>query len=139
KIPKFDRRVQQAQFLGYSDQHSSLVALIRHLGTGFFSPQYHVVFDNKFETVYSAGADDEVVDAICKDIFENSRDCSRDWYVEPEYDDDGVLVYEPPPLDKVWESEPDQRRQKERLRRQCERNEELQRNNDQGHPHTFQG
>jgi hypothetical protein len=123
KIPKFNRRARQAQFLGFSDQHSSLVALVRHLGTGFVSPQYHVVFDNKFETVYSAGADDEVVDAICKDIFENSRD----WYVEPEYNEDGVLVYEPPPLDKVWLSEPEQRERKERLRRQRERNEELQR------------
>ena len=118
KIPKFNRRARQAQFLGFSDQHSSLVALVRHLGTGFVSPQYHVVFDNKFETVYSAGADDEVVDAICKDIFENSRD----WYVEPEYNEDGVLVYEPPPLDKVWLSEPEQRERKERLRRQRERN-----------------
>ncbi|KAL7553645.1 LOW QUALITY PROTEIN: hypothetical protein ACHAWF_016952, partial [Thalassiosira exigua] len=76
---------QQAQFLGFSDQHSFLVALIRQLGTGFVSPQQHVVFDNKFETVYSTGVDDEVVDAICKDLFENSRD----WYVEPEYNKDG--------------------------------------------------
>ncbi|KAL7523050.1 hypothetical protein ACHAWF_001188 [Thalassiosira exigua] len=60
------------QFLG-SDQHLSLVALVRHLGTSFVSPQYHVVFDNKFETVYSAGADDGVVDAIYKDIFESSH------------------------------------------------------------------
>ncbi|KAL7550558.1 hypothetical protein ACHAWF_013780 [Thalassiosira exigua] len=49
------------------------VALVCNLDTGFLGPQFHVIFDNKFETVYSAGAEDEVVDAICKDLFENSR------------------------------------------------------------------
>ncbi|KAL7549760.1 hypothetical protein ACHAWF_013025 [Thalassiosira exigua] len=120
-VPKFNRRAQQAQCLGFSDQHSSLLALVRHLGTSFVSPQYHVVFDNKLERVYSAGADDEVVDAIYKDLFENSRD----WYVKLEYNEDGMLVYEPPQLDTVWLSEPDQLEHKKRLREQCARNNGL--------------
>ena len=53
KLPKWNRRSRLGQFLGYSDVHSSLVANIRHLGTGFVSPTYHVVFDNLFETVFS--------------------------------------------------------------------------------------
>ena len=50
--------------LGISEEHSSLVAKVRHLSTGFVSPQYHIVFDDQFETVYSSGEDDGVVDAI---------------------------------------------------------------------------
>ena len=46
KIPKWDRRSRQGQFLGFSDEHSSLVATVRHITTGFVSPQFHVVFDD---------------------------------------------------------------------------------------------
>eukprot|EP00956_Cyclotella_meneghiniana_P030114 scaffold74968_cov57-Cyclotella_meneghiniana.AAC.5 len=47
KLPKWNRRARMGQFLGFSGQHSSTVAL-------------------------------------------------------EEYDEDGVLIYTPPPLDKVW-------------------------------------
>ena len=51
KIPKWNRRSRQGQFLGFSDEHSSLVANVRHLTTGHVSPQFHVVFDDHFHTV----------------------------------------------------------------------------------------
>ena len=34
-----------------SPLYASLVGLIRNLGTGYISPQFRVVYDNKFETV----------------------------------------------------------------------------------------
>ena len=64
KIPKWNKRSRLGQFLGYSDEHSSLVANVRHLTTGHVSPQYHVVFDDLFQTVFSSGKNDAVVDAI---------------------------------------------------------------------------
>ncbi|KAL7547417.1 hypothetical protein ACHAWF_016478, partial [Thalassiosira exigua] len=91
-----DQLRTHAQFLSFSDQHSSLKTLVRHLGTSFVSPQYHLVFKNKIETVYSAGAVDEVVNVICKDLFENNCD----WQVKPVHNEDGVLVYEPSLLNK---------------------------------------
>jgi hypothetical protein len=54
KIPKWNCRARQGQFLGFSDEHSLLVATVR-LTTGFVSPQFHVVFDDHFHTVYGDG------------------------------------------------------------------------------------
>ena len=123
KIPKWNRRSRLGQFLGFSEQHSSLVARVRNLETGFVSPQYHVVFDDRFETVFSSGEDDEVINALCEELFEDSRDV----YAEPEYNLDGDLVYEPPPLDEVWLTEPERRERKEKLRDQRIRREEIER------------
>jgi hypothetical protein len=39
------------QFLGFSKLHSSSVGLIRNLQTGHISPQYHVIYDQTFDTV----------------------------------------------------------------------------------------
>ena len=90
KLPKWNRRSQLGQFLGYSDVHSSLVANIRHLTTGYVSPQYHVVYDDLFQTVFSTGPTD-VVDAICKELF--SKSCEV--YATDEYDAEDNLVYRP--------------------------------------------
>ncbi|KAL7526088.1 hypothetical protein ACHAWF_001625, partial [Thalassiosira exigua] len=43
KFPKFNQRSRQTQFLGFSDQHSWLVAYMQNLNTGFVSPQYHFI------------------------------------------------------------------------------------------------
>jgi hypothetical protein len=55
KLPKWNRRAWVGQFLGYSDQHSSLVPNVRHLTTGFVSHQFHVMFDDLFDTVLRNG------------------------------------------------------------------------------------
>ena len=62
KLPKWSRRACMGQFLSFSREHSSLVAMVRNLHTGFISPQYHVVFDDKFETVYHDGKSSEELD-----------------------------------------------------------------------------
>jgi hypothetical protein len=63
KLPKWNCWSRLGQFLGYLDKHFSLVANVRHLKTGFISPQYHVVFDDLFESVFSSGPDDAVTQA----------------------------------------------------------------------------
>jgi hypothetical protein len=57
------------------------------------SPQYHIVFDDKFETVFHDGKTLEELDKICAELFVNSRE----WFVEEEYEEDGLLIYKPPP------------------------------------------
>jgi hypothetical protein len=42
KLPKWNRRAQMGQFVGFSDKHSSLVANVCHLSTNFISPQFHL-------------------------------------------------------------------------------------------------
>ena len=81
-------------------QMSILLSLLlfNHLKTGFVSPQYHVVFDDLFKTVFSSGADDALVDSICENLYGTS--CKI--YATNEYDAHNNLVYKPHPLDKVW-------------------------------------
>ena len=55
------------------------------------------MFDDLFETTVITGDNDPVVDNICNDLF----DSSRDWYAEEEFDPDGQLIYRPPPLAEV--------------------------------------
>ncbi|KAL7475684.1 hypothetical protein ACHAW6_001595 [Cyclotella cf. meneghiniana] len=56
---------------------------------------YHVIFDEQFQTVFSSGDNDAVVDEICNNLFEFNRDV----YTADEFDVNGNLVYCPPPLD----------------------------------------
>ncbi len=124
KLPKWNCWSRLGQFLGYSDEHSSLVANIRHLKTGFVSSQYHVVFDDLLKTVFSSGADDALVNSICKNLYGTS--CKT--YATNEYDPHDNLVYKPPPLDEVWlDTEGCQQSQIE-LQKQRKRNEELMHN-----------
>ena len=110
KIPKFDKRARCGQFLGFSPETSTLVGLVRHLVSGHISGQYHVVYDERFETVFGLGGEDDehlndLVDNIWSKLFsstdsEGGTTPHRDWYVTPEYDpEDGELVYDVPPLD----------------------------------------
>ena len=123
KIPKWNRRARMGQFLGFSREHSSTVALVRNLHTGHVSPQYHVVFDDRFETVFNDGKSSAELDKICEELFVNNRDC----YAEEEFDDDGILIYRPPPLDEVWLSEEERR---ERLKSLEEQRDRAQRRRD---------
>ncbi len=94
-----------------------MAANVRNLTTGYILPQFHLVFDDLFETVYGSGGDNDIYDDIYNQLFETDRD----WYVEEEFDVDGELIYSPPPLDDVWLSEPERRNKKERLACQRER------------------
>jgi hypothetical protein len=53
KILKWNPRARLGLFLGFSERHLSQVPLVLNVGTGKISPQYHVIFDDKFETVHS--------------------------------------------------------------------------------------
>ena len=109
KIPKWNCRSRLGQFLGFSDEHSSLVANVRNLSTSFVSPQYHVVFDDLFQTVFSSGDNDTVVDEICNNLCEFDRDV----YAEDEFDVQRNLVYPTPPLDEVQFDESERRDQRD--------------------------
>ncbi len=53
KIPKWNPCVRLGLFFGFSERHSSQAPLVLNVKTGKVSLQYHVIFDNKFETVHS--------------------------------------------------------------------------------------
>jgi hypothetical protein len=68
KISKWNPRARLGLFLGFSDIHSSLVPLVLNVETGHISPQFHVIFDDKFETVNSLAVD-QPLDRQWADIF----------------------------------------------------------------------
>jgi hypothetical protein len=99
KLPKWNRRACLGKFVGFSDEHSSLVANIYHLTTGYISPQFHVIFDHLFETVNCTGVDDCVIESICNGLFQRNREL----YAKDELNEAGnIIIYQPPPLHEVW-------------------------------------
>ena len=97
KLPKWNCWSRLGQFLGFSEGHSTLVANVRNLRNGYISPQYHLAFDDLFETTVRQGDNDPIIDTICNDLF----DSSRDWYAEEEYESSVKLIYRPPSLADV--------------------------------------
>lgn len=87
KIPKWQPRSRRAQYMGVSPVHAENVGVVRNLKTGYLSPQYHLIFDDWFETVYSS---DETIpdswDSLC--IFERFETAFEEG--------------EPPPLSQEW-------------------------------------
>jgi hypothetical protein len=63
------------------------VALVQNLHTSHISPQYHVVFDNKFQTVFHFhdGKTSKESDKIVDELFVNSRE----EFAFEEYNEDG--------------------------------------------------
>ena len=59
KLPRWEPRSRRGVFVGLSTIHSSEVPLILNLTTGSITPQYHVVFDDRYSTVASIGDDDD--------------------------------------------------------------------------------
>jgi hypothetical protein len=70
KIPKWEPRSRQGQYMGASPLHASTVGLIRNLRTNHISPQFHVVYDDLFDTVHASA---ETSPASWPDLFTFSR------------------------------------------------------------------
>ena len=62
------------QFVGFSTEHSTLVPLVRNLKTGYISPQYHVVFDETFDTVMRIPSQTRSIDGICDQLWDSARE-----------------------------------------------------------------
>jgi hypothetical protein len=92
KIPKWALRALQGQFLGFSKAHSTTVGLIRHLSTGYITPQYHVLYDELFTTVKSTQ------DSHTLDLTGWVDGLTRDHYLDDLEERDGKI----PPLSPEW-------------------------------------
>ena len=67
--------------------------------------------------MFSDGKSSAELDTICAEQLVSSRES----YVKDEYDEDGILIYSPPPLDEVWLSEPERRTRRKALEEQQDR------------------
>lgn len=80
KLPKWKPRARRGQFLGFSAQHSTTVGVIRNLITDYCSPQFHVVFDESFNTI--ASTQDTADVSTWENLFRTSREVYLDGYDE---------------------------------------------------------
>jgi hypothetical protein len=78
KIPKWQPKSRRGQFLGFSKQHASTIGLVRNIKTGSISPQFHVVYDDRFMTVPSRLDDDEINKEDWEELLTFSRMLSID-------------------------------------------------------------
>jgi hypothetical protein len=104
KIPKWNPRSKRGQYMGASPLHSTTVGLVRNLQTGTITPQYHLVYDDFFETVF---ADDDEAPEEWDQLLVFSR-------FQTEFDDPDYV----PQLDDEWlspEERHDRRLQQSRL------------------------
>ena len=62
KLPKFQARSRCGMYVGNSTKHSDSVGRILSLRTGHVSPQFHVVYDEKFSTAIGTVDRDRVLD-----------------------------------------------------------------------------
>ena len=88
KIPRWNERVRVGACAGRSPQHAGNVALVLNLKTGHVSPQFHVVFDDYFETI----------DDLHNGVVPNRQDWLHEHRRETHLDENGT------PLDntRVW-------------------------------------
>ena len=86
-FPRRNHRSRLGEFLGFSNEHSSLVSNVRKLQTSYTLPQYNVVFNDIFQNVFSSGESDVVLDSICNHLFEDNCD----WYSEEEHEYDKCI------------------------------------------------
>ena len=117
KLPKWDPRARRGMYLGASMEHSANISRVLNLRTGHISPQFHVVFDDKFTTVpnHEGGGlvDPSRFDA---DHWERIVETGLELYLDPE---------EPtlPDLDDSWLTPHERRirldRQQQRRARQA--------------------
>ena len=81
KLPIWNCRARLGRFLGFPDEHSSLVANVQHLSTRYIPPRFHSNFDYLFEMFIRQGDDDIAIEEICSDIFY----INQDWYAKWEF------------------------------------------------------
>ncbi len=103
KIPKWNPCARLSLFLGFSDLHSSLVPLVLNVATGHISPQFHVIFDNKFETVNSLPLDQPLKNQWAQ-IIALGRKC----FMDVNYDENDRRIL--PPLSDIIKSYSEARR-----------------------------
>ena len=72
KIPKWQPRSRRGQYVGISKEHASNIGLIRNIKTGYISPQFHLIYDELFQTV--TRSDDQIKAELWIDLVKNERE-----------------------------------------------------------------
>jgi hypothetical protein len=77
KIPKWNSKVRQGIFVGFSPEHSTNVPLVFNPTTQHISPQFHVIFDDEFSTIPALASKIEHNETF-ELLYKSSRECFLD-------------------------------------------------------------
>jgi len=100
-MQKWQPRARLGIYLGHSPCHAGSVALVLNPKTLHVSPQFHVAFDDKFETVpYLANSD---VPPVWKQLVEKAESSSADTYDLAKHWVEAHLENDPDSLDQEGE------------------------------------
>ena len=95
KLPKWNRRSRRGVYMGVSKQHSSTVHLVLNPETGKISPQYHVVFDDTFSTVFSDGQfSEDVWNSLLVSNIERHPDADEATDIIP-FQEPSITIHQP--------------------------------------------
>ena len=93
KLPKWSPRSRRGQFMGWSKDHAMTCGLVRNLASGYLSAQFHVVHDDKFQSV--TDGDGEIDMTVWENLFDNHREWLLDEdQVGPALTEDWLTVEE---------------------------------------------
>jgi len=70
KIPKWQPQAQVAQFLGFLRHHLSSVEVVQNLWTNFITPQFHVIYNQQFSTVFGGWLQQQMAKQLDADNFQ---------------------------------------------------------------------
>jgi hypothetical protein len=77
EIPKWAPQAHLVIFLWFSTLHSSQVPIVMNVDTGKISPWFHVIFEDKFETVVSMNSK-ELIGEQWESFFCLKQKCFKD-------------------------------------------------------------
>lgn len=77
QIPKWNSKVRQGVFVGFSPDHSTNVPLVYNPKTQHISPQFHVIFDDHFSTTPTLTTEIKQ-NEIFQKLYSSSRECFVD-------------------------------------------------------------
>ena len=115
KLPKWNPRSRRGQFLGYSKEHSTTIGQILNLRTGYITPQFHVVYDDFFQTAHNEALIDGNMLPFDEIEWENLFRDQRERYIEEDLD-------EFPELNDEWLDQNEIDQQNHENRHRFERN-----------------
>jgi hypothetical protein len=99
KIPsKWNPRSRLGMYLGNIPVHSSTVAIVLNLRTGYITEQYHTVHDDLFSTVHNDGT---ALGLLTPEFWNGLLRTGLEDNVLADYDRAGNLI-PPPPLQDEW-------------------------------------
>jgi hypothetical protein len=98
KIPKWNPRSRLGMYLGNSPLHSSTVARVVNLRTGYITTKYHTVHDDIFITVHNDGT---ALGLLTPESWNGLFHTGLEYNVVADYDQAGNLI-PPPPLKDEW-------------------------------------